>query len=189
MKMKNDKKEDQGFSPRGTGGGEVFGNRARAGAFGVKAGSWRNLCAAGDFTCCGQDARGPWGGRGLGEGRMAMPWVRSWRPVVAVCPEGAGRAGVGGEVFGHRAGAGEQALKTAGGTRLPVTWTLGGCQVARKGRWGGEKGSFKAPDQPLADACRRLPPVAAAYFPMCFFCGGFAGRPCLRKAGGLCPKG
>ncbi|MDB6063925.1 MAG: hypothetical protein JWR26_133 [Pedosphaera sp.] len=46
---------------------------------------------------------------------------------------------------------------------------LGRCHVARKWRLGGENDCFKAPDQPLAAAYRRLPPVAAAYFWMCFF--------------------
>ncbi|MDB6064600.1 MAG: hypothetical protein JWR26_808 [Pedosphaera sp.] len=41
--------------------------------------------------------------------------------------------------------------------------------MARKGHLCGEKDFLKAPDQPLADACRRLPPVAAAYFSMCLF--------------------
>ncbi|MDB6064743.1 MAG: hypothetical protein JWR26_951 [Pedosphaera sp.] len=44
-------------------------------------------------------------------------------------------------------------------------------ETVSKGRLGGEKDRFKGPDQPLADAYRRLPPVAAAYFPMCFFPG------------------
>jgi hypothetical protein len=47
---------------------------------------------------------------------------------------------------------------------------LGWCHLAKEWRLGGEKDSFKGPDQPLADAYRRLPPVAAAYFSMCFFC-------------------
>ncbi|MDB6067627.1 MAG: hypothetical protein JWR26_3835 [Pedosphaera sp.] len=131
-------------NPGGTGGGEVFGNQAGAGAFGVKAGSWRNLGAAGGLTCCGQDARGPLGGRGLGGGRRVGGFCGLW-------------------------GFGGKALKTVGGTGWLATWTLGGCEVARKRRLGGEKGSFKAPDQPLAAVYRRLPPVAAAYFPMCFF--------------------
>ncbi|MDB6068750.1 MAG: hypothetical protein JWR26_4958 [Pedosphaera sp.] len=51
------------FNHRGTGVREVLSHRARAGAFmRVKAGSWKNICAAGDLTCCGQDARGPFGG-------------------------------------------------------------------------------------------------------------------------------
>ncbi|MDB6064164.1 MAG: hypothetical protein JWR26_372 [Pedosphaera sp.] len=62
---------------------------------------------------------------------------------------------------------------------------LGRCHVARKGRLGGENDSFKAPDQPLADAYRRLPPVAAAYFPMCFFVLAHGhGPPSLRSYGG-----
>ncbi|MDB6066698.1 MAG: hypothetical protein JWR26_2906 [Pedosphaera sp.] len=52
---------------------------------------------------------------------------------------------------------------------------LGRCHVARKWRLGGENDRFKAPDQPLAAAYRRLSPVAAAYFWMCFFW-------CLRTA-------
>ncbi|MDB6067226.1 MAG: hypothetical protein JWR26_3434, partial [Pedosphaera sp.] len=65
---------------------------------------------------------------------------------------------------------------------------LGRCHVARKGRLGGEKGSFKAADQPLADAYRRLPPVAAAYFPMCFFCekGAVHGGRVSPRCAGAC---
>ncbi|MDB6063803.1 MAG: hypothetical protein JWR26_11 [Pedosphaera sp.] len=140
MKMKNDRKKDQSLNQRGTGGGEVFSNRAGTGAFRVKMASWKNLSAAGDLTCCGRDARGPLGGRGRR---------------------------VGG--FGRLLGVGEKALKPVGGVRRLATWTLGGCHVARKRRLGGEKASFKGPDQPLAAAYRRLPPVAAAYFSMCLF--------------------
>ncbi|MDB6067911.1 MAG: hypothetical protein JWR26_4119 [Pedosphaera sp.] len=140
--MKNDEKRDQSLDLGWTGGGEVLGNRAGTGAFRVKAGSGKNLCAAGDLTCCGQDARGPLGRRGLGGGRR-----------------------VGG--FGRVLELEEKALKSVG--RLD----LERCEVARMGRLGGENDSFKAPDQPLADAYRRLPPLI-------FRCVFFRGCPTLR---------
>ncbi|MDB6067107.1 MAG: hypothetical protein JWR26_3315 [Pedosphaera sp.] len=158
VKMRNDRKKDQKFNPGGTGGGEVFGNLARAGAFRVEAGRWKRFGAMGDLTCCGQDARGPLGRRGLCGGRRVGGFCGLW-------------------------GFGERALKTAGGIRLLATWTLGGCEVARKGRLGGEKGSFEAPDQPLA-AVPRAGPVAAGcrrLFFNVFFCA-FA-RPSWGRAG------
>ncbi|MDB6063935.1 MAG: pyrC [Pedosphaera sp.] len=140
VKTIKDEKKDQSLDLGWTGGGEAFGNQARAGAFMVKAGRGKHFGARGDLTRCGQDARGPLGRRGLGGGRR-----------------------VGG--FCRLLGLGEKALKSAG------LLDLERCELARKGRLGGENDSFKTPDQPLADAYRRLPPVAAAYFPMCFFPG------------------
>ncbi|MDB6068327.1 MAG: hypothetical protein JWR26_4535 [Pedosphaera sp.] len=135
VKMKKDRKKDQGFSYRGAGEGEVFGNRARAGAFRVKAGSWKNLCAAGGLTCCGQDARGPLGRRG-------------W-----------GRMGSG---FGRLLGFTEKALKTAGGIGRLAAWTGDGVRWRERGTFVVKMTPLnprisRLPT--LVAGCRRLPPL------------------------------
>ncbi|MDB6067632.1 MAG: hypothetical protein JWR26_3840 [Pedosphaera sp.] len=167
MKMKKDKKKDRNLESRGTGGGEVFGNRARAGAYRVEAGRWKPFGAMGDLTSCGQDARGPWGGRGLGGGRR-----------------------VGG--FCRLLGFGEKALKAVGGIGLLATWTGEGVKWRKSGAWMVKKAALKPRISrlpTLADACRRLSPVAAGcrrLFSDVFFFrpGSFSDRKSARVQNG-----
>ncbi|MDB6064548.1 MAG: hypothetical protein JWR26_756 [Pedosphaera sp.] len=165
MKMKKDKKKDQGLNHNWTGGGEVLGHRARAGAFRVKAGRGKHFGVVGDLTCCGQDARGPLGGRGLGGGRR-----------------------VGG--FGRLLGFGEKVLKTAGGIGLSATWTGDGVKWRERGAWVVKKAPLKLRISRLPTliaGCRRLPPPI---FRCVYFLrrGRFSGgwQPFPRTGGALC---
>jgi hypothetical protein len=108
-------------------------------------------------------------GEGLGRRRCLGPWASKAQchlsPTLSASQQGTGREGEG-------------LLRLVEGKRLDVAWARGSGgavdlvdlvqrHVARKWRLGGEKDSFKAPDQPLA----------AAYFSMCFFSGVLADGP------------